>query len=128
MKRFVSLAIILALMLTLGVPALAASSLRDVNPGSWFYNEVSEMVASGAIEGYEDNTLRPQSILTRAQAAALLYRAAHLGEPAVDPSLIRAAGYTKQQIVDYCLEAGVGSMYGDKGQSVNWGVPIRYYI
>lgn len=41
MKRFVSLAMVLALMLTLGVPALAASSLRDVNPGSWFYNEVS---------------------------------------------------------------------------------------
>lgn len=242
MKRFVSLAMVLALMLTLGVPALAASSLRYVNPGSWFYNEVSEMVASGAIEGYEDgtfqpdrqvsvveavtmaarmvgaptgadgshwggvqmehayasgwvdesdvsrseygklvsrelackiiasalglkaaegaqldfadaasvgagylesvlamcsnglltgyedNTLRPQSILTRAQAAALLYRAAHLGEPAVDPGLIRAAGYTKQQIVDYYLEVGVGSMYGDKGQSVKWGVPIRYYI
>ena len=28
----------------------------------------------------------------------------------------------------WCLEAGVGSMYGDKGQSVKWGVPIRYYI
>ena len=242
MKRIISLAMVLTLMLSLGSTALAAPSLRDVNPGSWFYNEVSEMVSSGAIEGYEDgtfqpdrqvsvveavtmaarmvgaptgkneahwggiqmehayasgwisegdvarneygklvsrelackiiasalgleavegaelsftdaasvsesylasvlamcssglltgyedNTLRPQSILTRAQAAALLYRAAHLGEPAADSSLIRAAGYTKQQIVDYYLEVGVGSMYGDKGQSVKWGAPIRYYV
>lgn len=242
MKKLISLAMVLALILSLGVPALAASSLIDVNPGNWFYNEVSEMVASGAIEGYEDgtfkpdkqvtvveavsmaarmvgaptganethwggvqmehayssgwiteaevsrseygklvsrelackiiasalelkavegvevsyadigsvsegckasvlamctnglltgyedNTLRPQSILKRSEAAALLYRAAHLGEPAVDDSLIRAAGYTKQQIIDYYLEVGVGSMYGDKGQSVKWGVPIRYFI
>lgn len=242
MKKMISLAMVLALILSLGVPALAASSLSDVNPGNWFYNEVSEMVASGAIEGYEDgtfkpdkqvtvveavsmaarmvgaptganethwggvqmehayssgwiteaevsrseygklvsrelackiiasalelkavegvevsyadigsvsegckacvlamctnglltgyedNTLRPQSILKRSEAAALLYRAAHLGEPAVDDSLIRAAGYTKQQIIDYYLEVGVGSMYGDKGQSVKWGVPIRYFI
>lgn len=242
MKKLISLAMVLALILSLGVPALAASSLSDVNPGNWFYNEVSEMVASGAIEGYEDgtfkpdkqvtvveavsmaarmvgaptganethwggvqmehayssgwiteaevsrseygklvsrelackiiasalelkavegvevsyadigsvsegckasvlamctnglltgyedNTLRPQSILKRSEAAALLYRAAHLGEPAVDDSLIRAAGYTKQQIIDYYLEVGVGSMYGDKGQSVKWGVPIRYFI
>lgn len=242
MKKLISFAMVLALILSLGVPALAASSLSDVNPGNWFYNEVSEMVVSGAIEGYEDgtfkpdkqvtvveavsmaarmvgaptganethwggvqmehayasgwiteaevsrseygklvsrelacriiasalelkavdgvevsyadigsvsegckasvlamctnglltgyedNTLRPQSILKRSEAAALLYRAAHLGEPAVDDGLIRAAGYTKQQIVDYYLEVGVGSMYGDKGQSVKWGVPIRYYI
>ncbi len=242
MKKVISLAMVLALVLSLSVTASAASSLCDVNPGNWFYNEVSEMVSSGAIDGYEDgtfkpdkqvsvveavtmtarmvgaptganeahwggvqmeyayssgwiteaevsrsdygklvsrelackiiasalglktiegvetnyadigsvsegclpsvlamctnglltgyedNTLRPQSILKRSEAAALLYRAAHLGEPAVDDSLIRAAGYTKQQIVDYYLEVGVGSMYGDKGQSVKWGVPIRYFI
>ena len=242
MKKLLSLAMVLALMLSLGVTAFAAPSLRDVNPGNWYYNEVSEMVYSGAIEGYEDgtfkpnqqvtvveavtmaarmvdaptgknethwggvqmehayssgwidetdvakteygklvsrelackiiasalglkagegaqlgfadaasvgegyldsvlamysngllsgyedNTLRPQSILTRAEAAALLYRAANLGKTAPDADLVRAAGYTKQQIVDYFLEVAVGSMYGDKGQAVKWGAPIRYFI
>lgn len=50
MKKLLSLAMVLALMLSLGVTAFAAPSLRDVNPGNWYYNEVSEMVFSGAIE------------------------------------------------------------------------------
>lgn len=44
MKKLLSLAMVLALMLSLGVTAFAAPSLRDVNPGNWYYNEVSEMV------------------------------------------------------------------------------------
>ena len=64
MKKLISFAMVLALILSLGVPALAASSLSDVNPGNWFYNEVSEMVASGAIEGYEDGTFKPDKQVT----------------------------------------------------------------
>ena len=64
MKKLLSLAMVLALMLSLGVTAFAAPSLRDVNPGNWYYNEVSEMVFSGAIEGYEDGTFKPDQKVT----------------------------------------------------------------
>ena len=74
MKKLISFAMVLALILSLGVPALAASSLSDVNPGNWFYNEVSEMVASGAIEGYEDGTFKPDKQVTVVEAVSMAAR------------------------------------------------------
>ena len=74
MKKLLSLAMVLALMLSLGVTAFAAPSLRDVNPGNWYYNEVSEMVYSGAIEGYEDGTFKPNQKVTVVEAVTMAAR------------------------------------------------------
>ena len=70
MKRLLSGILICALALTLGVSAFAdaAVSLSDVQPGSWYYNEVSEMVAAGFIDGYEDGTFQPDRTVTVAEA------------------------------------------------------------
>ena len=37
---------------------------------------VGAMCSAGLMDGFEDNTIRPGSVLTRAQAATLIYRAA----------------------------------------------------
>ena len=76
MKRLLSGILICALALTLGVSAFAdaAVSLSDVQPGSWFYNEVSEMVAAGFIDGYEDGTFQPDRTVTVAEAVTMTAR------------------------------------------------------
>lgn len=46
---------------------------------------VAAMCSAGLLSGFEDGTFRPQSVLTRAQAATLIYRATNLeggGKPA----------------------------------------------
>lgn len=76
MKRLLSGILICALALTLGVSAFAdaAVSLSDVQPGSWYYNEVSEMVAAGFIDGYEDGTFQPDRTVTVAEAVTMTAR------------------------------------------------------
>ncbi len=60
MKKFASLALALALTLSLGTAALADTvKLSDVKSTDWFYTEVNSMIAAGYIDGYEDGTFRP---------------------------------------------------------------------
>ena len=47
----------------------------------WSKDLVVSMVEKGIIKGYEDNTFRPDNKITRAEAAAILYRVLGLAEP-----------------------------------------------
>ena len=61
MKKLTSVALAFALVLSLGTAALAdAATLSDVSEGQWFYEPVSEMIAAGYIDGYEDGTFKPE--------------------------------------------------------------------
>ncbi len=53
---------------------IAFSDLQSIGEGYVPY--VGAMCAAGLLSGFEDGTFRPQSVLTRAQAATLIYRAA----------------------------------------------------
>ncbi|MBQ7006992.1 MAG: S-layer homology domain-containing protein, partial [Oscillospiraceae bacterium] len=44
-----------------------AISFNDVSDGHWAYAAVSELSVMGTISGYEDNSLRPQANITRAE-------------------------------------------------------------
>ena len=43
-------------------------NFRDVFENDWYYSEVQKSCASGIIEGFEDNTFRPEETMTYAQA------------------------------------------------------------
>ncbi len=49
------------------------------------FDELTAAVENSIIKGYEDNTLRPQSDVTRAEAAALIYRAIKLKDTPEKP-------------------------------------------
>jgi len=46
----------------------------DVNSSDWFYGSLSAAVYLGYINGYPDNTFRPQKTITRQEAAVILNR------------------------------------------------------
>ena len=50
------------------------SSLKDVNEEHWAYTNLKEAVEQGWLKGYEDNSLKPDSKLTRAEAVTLINR------------------------------------------------------
>lgn len=56
----------------------AASSFSDVEAGDWFYGQVSEAVYAGYTAGYPDNTFKPDSQITRAEASVMVAKAARL--------------------------------------------------
>lgn len=60
-------------------------NFKDVPASAWFYNTVMEAKAAGYISGYQDGTMKPESPITRAEAAAIIARIAALD---ADPGVI----------------------------------------
>lgn len=49
-------------------------AFRDVESSDWFYSSVLTAVNYGWINGYSDNTFRPENTITRAEVAAIVNR------------------------------------------------------
>ncbi|MEK4366342.1 S-layer homology domain-containing protein [Paenibacillus sp. FSL M8-0212] len=55
-----------------------AASFTDVKTGSWYEDEVQTAVSYGLISGYADDSFRPNSEITRAEALTIVSRAMKL--------------------------------------------------
>lgn len=54
---------------------LSTLSFIDVKRTDWFYNEVAKAVKVGYVQGYGDNTFRPNNLITREEAAKIIVTA-----------------------------------------------------
>src|SRR5699024_11192694 len=50
-------------------------SFRDVSVGDWYYEDVVIAVGAGYLDGYTDNTVKPNNNITREEAATMIGRA-----------------------------------------------------
>lgn len=48
------------------------SKFKDINQSNWYYNDVCIAVQAGYINGYEDNTFRPDNLITREEASKII--------------------------------------------------------
>lgn len=55
------------------VPFLPAE-FSDIDDSHWAYDDVMTCVSKGVVQGYPDGTFRPSANVTRAEAAAIVYR------------------------------------------------------
>ena len=81
--KLLSLLLANAIAFSAAVSVIASeyhSPFTDLSAGSWCYGYVTSMVSHGFIDGYEDNTFRPEALITRAEAATVLSK---LGLPAI---------------------------------------------
>ena len=53
-------------------------NFSDVKSGNWFYSAVAKAVAAGYVKGYSDGSFKPNSTITRAEAAVMIANAARL--------------------------------------------------
>lgn len=74
MKKLACTALAAALALSLGVGALADAHISDVHESQWFYAPVSEMVAAGFIDGYEDGSFKPDRNVSVAEFVTMTAR------------------------------------------------------
>ena len=83
MKKFVKrqwTVLVLALVMTLAAGAqVFASSYKDIG-GHWSEGTMIKAAELGWIKGYEDNTLRPNQAVTRAEYIAMVHRMAGLSK------------------------------------------------
>ena len=66
----------LAAMAVLSVTtAFAANPFSDVTPDSWAYQAISQLAASGIVNGYPDGTFKGQKEITRFEMAQMVAKA-----------------------------------------------------
>lgn len=83
-KKFFSLMLAFVLAFSLSIPAFAAvedTGFSDVDASAWYAEAVAYCREHGLMDGVGNNRFAPESSLTRAQLATVLYRIE--GEPAV---------------------------------------------
>lgn len=57
---------------TIGNRCKANVPFKDVNENDWFYDEIAKAIKSCYVQGYGDNTFRPNNPITREEAAKIL--------------------------------------------------------
>ncbi len=76
-KKVLSLVLCVAMLLSVMVMGTGAVTLTDSEDISPQYREAAEVLTGmGIINGYEDDTFKPQQSITRAEVAAMIYRVA----------------------------------------------------
>ena len=78
-----------------GVTTAQAAGFADVDDNDWYATAVNWAAGAGVVNGYEDNTFRPNTAITREQLAAILMNyAAYKGEDVSNRADL--ANYTDQ--------------------------------
>ena len=75
-RRVLGVVLVLVLLGLAGAAAAGpAAAFTDVSAGDWCAPEVAGLSGSGVISGFDDGSFRPNDPVTRAQFAAMLFRA-----------------------------------------------------
>lgn len=79
MKKFSFISMIFALLLFISAPLASANiSFKDVNKDFWALKAIEELSSSKIINGYGNNTFKPNQAVTRAEAAIMIAKALEL--------------------------------------------------
>jgi hypothetical protein len=66
--------------------SLTTANFTDLDQGAWYMSPISRLYQLGGIRGYEDNTFRPNGIISRAEFIALLLASNGLRQEASENS------------------------------------------
>ena len=87
---------------------------KDVEKGLWSYNEISIAVNQGYINGYTDNTFRPNELITRQEAAKIIATITKLnGDGVLSYNDTDKIGDWAKQYVDALTDNGILKGVGD---------------
>lgn len=79
-NNYVTRAEYITMIVRLFEPAKKAdlSEYKDVKEDAWYYEALAKAVEMGIIEGYDNNTLKPEASITRQEAMVILNRVLNL--------------------------------------------------
>ena len=112
-KSILTAVVAAAMILMLGVPAMAAKtgSFSDVPSGKWYTQAVTHCAQKGYVSGYEDGTFRPNNKLTRAEMAVIMNKMLGLTKSAKNTFEDVASGKWYTEAVLHCVKAGIMTGY-----------------
>lgn len=73
-------------------------TFTDTDPNGWYANYVAYAQKTGLVEGYKDNTFRPDNQITRAEAAAMTAAAMGLTSDAEESSFTDVSGWAVKHV------------------------------
>lgn len=79
MKKLLSLLLVLAMTISLAVPAAAASDFTDVSDKHPYYSAIQSLVARGIISGMGDGTFAPDASIKRSEFAKMVILSIGMG-------------------------------------------------
>lgn len=82
-------------------------NFKDLNKSSEYYESVTKLAALGVINGYDDNTFRPNETVTRGQMASMIARALDLNAKGTSPFTDVPEGSSYANAVTALYEAGI---------------------
>lgn len=96
--------------------ASSMEKFSDVEESAWYYNDVRIAQSNGYINGFNDNTFRPQDNFTRQQTCVVLALAAGLQSPTTDIVINDevspwAEAYVKASIADGAFKLEEGNKF-----------------
>lgn len=86
-------------------------NLTDIS-GHWAENNIKQLVAAGAIDGYPDSTFKPENSITRAEFASILVKAFGL-ESQSGKVFADTVGHWAEEVISTAAYYGVVEGYGD---------------
>lgn len=99
-----------------GQPDVEAEvSFRDIADGQWYTEAVAWAQSTGVVGGYEDNTFRPNGLITRQEMAVMLSRYAKnvaevdttpAGDLSAFPDADSVADWAKDAVI-WCVDNGI---------------------
>lgn len=109
------LLVVVLLVSVLTFPAKAAGiPFSDITPSAWYYHAVEDVYAKGWMNGTDANTFSPDTSLTRAMLAVILWRIE--GCPSAGASVVFTDTAPNDWFADglsWCVETGLFAGYPD---------------
>ena len=102
--------------------SIFAKDFTDVNKNDWFYSTVNELSDKGIINGYEDNTFKPQKAVSYAEFLTLLNNA--IGEKQA-PDYTNPTQWYKPTF-DYLKQKGVIQNIANPNQTISRNEMAKY--
>ncbi len=87
----------------------------DIDQGDWYHDPVDWAIEEGVVHGYDDGTFGPNDVLTREQAAAVLYNYLGGTEGSSDSGLADVADDWYTDAVNWAVANGVMTGYEGTG-------------
>ena len=97
-------------------PYWIANTFSDVDLESWYAAAVTNVQQAGLIEGYGDNTFRPEGDITRAEFASIMYKLmANENDEAAEASSFTDVSdkHWAKEAIDYLAAKGIVNGYPD---------------
>lgn len=115
-KRIIAVFMMVLMLLTYTCVSADSGFFNDVYPSDEYHYAVMHLSQKGIINGYEDGTFKPQNEITRAEAAAVIVRAANISENDAPNSAYYdvADNFWGRKSIMAATKAGIINGMGDK--------------